>query len=498
MKKLKFPSAQTVLLIIAAFVAILTWLIPSGQFDRLAYNKEENTFIKTSKGASIILEASQKTLDELQIKIPLDKFTSGAIYKAISIPESYKELDPKPQGFKEFILAPLKGIIQVADIIILVLFIGGLVAIVNYTGAFEAGISRLSKLLKGKEYTLIIIVTCLIAAGGTTFGLAEEIIAFYPILIPIFLAAEYDALVALACIYIGSSIGTMASTINPFSTIIASNSAGINWTTGIYGRFTMLIIGLIICILYIIRYAQRVKKDPTKSIIFSQKEMIEEMFLFNNSSEKINFTFRLKMVLSVFILCFIIMVYGVSNLDWWFLEMTGIFFVGALLIGFICKINETIFVDTFIKGAKDLLGVAFIIGIARGVTILMEDGLISDTLLFYSSSVTEGMNKGFFINSMMFVYSGLSFFIPSSSGMAVLTMPILSPLADGVNVGRESVVNAYLFGIGLFNFINPTGLILASLAIVKVGYDKWLKFVLPLVLILALVSMIFLTVTVYL
>ena len=498
MKKLKFPSAQTVLLIIAAFVAILTWLIPSGQFDRLAYNKEENTFIKTSKGATIILEASQKTLDELKIKIPLDKFTSGAIYKAISIPESYKELDPKPQGFKEFILAPLKGIIQVADIIILVLFIGGLVAIVNYTGAFEAGIYRLSKLLKGKEYTLIIIVTCLIAAGGTTFGLAEEIIAFYPILIPIFLAAEYDALVALACIYIGSAIGTMASTINPFSTIIASNSAGINWTTGIYGRFTMLIIGLIICILYIIRYAQRVKKDPTKSIIFSQKEMIEEMFLFNNSSEKINFTFRLKMVLSVFILCFIIMVYGVSNLDWWFLEMTGIFFVGALLIGFICKINETIFVDTFIKGAKDLLGVAFIIGIARGVTILMEDGLISDTLLFYSSSVTEGMNKGFFINSMMFVYSGLSFFIPSSSGMAVLTMPILSPLADGVNVGRESVVNAYLFGIGLFNFINPTGLILASLAIVKVGYDKWLKFVLPLVLILALVSMIFLTVTVYL
>tara|TARA_R110002049_G_scaffold609_5_gene3439 strand:- start:1801 stop:3297 length:1497 start_codon:yes stop_codon:yes gene_type:complete len=498
MKKLKFPSAQTVLLIIAAFVAILTWLIPSGQFDRLAYNKEENTFIKTSKGASIILETSQKTLNELQIKIPLDKFTSGAIYKAISIPESYKELDPKPQGFKEFILAPLKGIIQVADIIILVLFIGGLVAIVNYTGAFEAGISRLSKLLKGKEYTLIIIVTCLIAAGGTTFGLAEEIIAFYPILIPIFLAAEYDALVALACIYIGSAIGTMASTINPFSTIIASNSAGINWTTGIYGRFTMLIIGLIICILYIIRYAQRVKKDPTKSIIFSQKEMIEEMFLFNNSSEKINFTFRLKMVLSVFILCFIIMVYGVSNLDWWFLEMTGIFFVGALLIGFICKINETIFVDTFIKGAKDLLGVAFIIGIARGVTILMEDGLISDTLLFYSSSVTEGMNKGFFINSMMFVYSGLSFFIPSSSGMAVLTMPILSPLADGVNVGRESVVNAYLFGIGLFNFINPTGLILASLAIVKVGYDKWLKFVLPLVLILAFVSMIFLTVTVYL
>jgi uncharacterized ion transporter superfamily protein YfcC len=178
--------------------------------------------------------------------------------------------------------------------------------------------------------------------------------------------------------------------------------------------------------------------------------------------------------------------------------MTGVFFFGALLIGFICRINETVFVDTFIKGANELLSVAFIIGLARGVTILMEDGLISDTLLFYSSSFTNGMNKGLFINSMLFVYSGLSFFIPSSSGMAVLTMPIMSPLADTVALGREHIVNTYLFGMGLFNFINPTGLILASLAIVKVGYDKWLKFVIPLVVILTLVSMIFLTVSVYL
>jgi uncharacterized ion transporter superfamily protein YfcC len=498
MKKIKFPSAQTVLLLIAAFVALLTWVIPSGQYDRLAYNKEDSSFIKTSQEKLISLEASQKTLDDLQVKIPLEKFTSGAIYKAISIPGTYQKLEARPQGFIPFILAPLKGIIQVADIIILVLFIGGLVAIVNFTGAFEAGISRLSILLKGKEFILIIVVTTLIALGGTTFGLAEETIAFYPILIPIFIAAKYDAIVALACIYIGSSIGVMVSTINPFSTIIASNSAGINWTNGIEGRVIMLIIGLVICILYIIKYAQKVKKDPSKSIIFDQKEDIEKRFSFQNSSETINFTFRLKLVLTIFILCFVIMVYGVSNLDWWFIEMTGVFFFGALLIGFICRINETVFVDTFIKGANELLSVAFIIGLARGVTILMEDGLISDTLLFYSSSFTNGMNKGLFINSMLFVYSGLSFFIPSSSGMAVLTMPIMSPLADTVALGREHIVNTYLFGMGLFNFINPTGLILASLAIVKVGYDKWLKFVIPLVLILTLVSMIFLTVSVYL
>ena len=497
MKKVKFPSALSVLLIISAFVAILTWLIPSGQYDRLAYNKDDNTFTRTSQEKTISLPATQETLNTLQVKIPLEKFTSGAIYKPISIPETYQKLASNPQGFKAFIMAPLKGIIQTADIIILVLFIGGLIAIVNYTGAFEAGISKLSKLLEGKEYLLIIIVTMLIALGGTTFGLAEETIAFYPILIPIFLAAKYDAIVALACIYIGSSIGTMISTINPFSVIIASNSAGINWTDGMNARIVMLLIGTAICIAYITRYAQRVKKDPSKSIIFDQKKEIEKLFL-NQNSTSFKLTTKLRFVLLIFITSFVVMVYGVINLEWWFTEMTAVFFVASILIGFIIRINESKFVDTFMKGANELLSVAFIIGLARGVTILMEDGLISDTLLFYSSSLTDGMHKGLFINTMMYVYSGLSFFIPSSSGMAVLTMPVLSPLADGVGVGRELVVNAYMYGMGLFNFINPTGLILASLAIVKVSYDKWLKFVMPLVIILAVVFMAALTISVYL
>ena len=156
------------------------------------------------------------------------------------------------------------------------------------------------------------------------------------------------------------------------------------------------------------------------------------------------------------------------------------------------------FVDTFVKGASDLLGVALIIGIARGVSVIMEYGLISDTLLYYASTVTEGANKGVFTNAMLLIYSGLSFFIPSSSGMAVLTMPIMSPLADTVGIGREIIVNCYQYGMGLFAFINPTGLILASLAVVNVGFDKWLKFVTPLLVILLVFTMMVLTVSVYL
>lgn len=497
-KKIKFPTAQTVLLIIAGLVALLTWMIPAGQYDRLAYDKEAKTFTRTHLKETKTLVASQETLDLLEVKIPLEKFTSGDIWKPISIPNTYTKLEPKPQGVLAFIQSPLKGIIAVSDIMILILIIGGLIGIVNSTGAFEAGISWLAKALKGKEYILIILVTTLIAIGGTTFGLAEETIAFYPILIPVFLAARYDAIVALASIYIGSSMGTMASTVNPFSTIIASDAAGINWTAGINGRFVMLALGLLICIIYIIRYAQRVKKDPTKSIIYDQKEEIEKMFGSISTNSTVKLTGRLRLILIVFVLCFAVMIYGVSKLDWWFLEMTSVFFVGAILIGVISRIKERVFVNTFMKGATELLGVAFIIGIARGVTILMEDGLISDTLLYYSSSLTDGMNKGLFINTMLYIYGGLSFFIPSSSGMAVLTMPIMSPLGDGVGVGREYIVNAYQYGMGLFAFLNPTGLILASLAIVNIGYDKWLKFVTPLVIILLVLTMTVLTISVYL
>jgi uncharacterized ion transporter superfamily protein YfcC len=497
MKKIKFPSAQTILLLIAVMVTILTWLIPAGKYNQLSYDKDAKTFAIKSGEQSTIAAGTAHTLDSLGIKIPIEKFASGAIWKPINIPNTYKQVDAKPQGFFDLIQSPIKGIIAGADIIFLVLFIGGLIGLMNETGAFDAGISWLAKVLKGKEYILIILVTALVSVGGTTFGLAEETIAFYPILIPVFLAAKYDAMVPLASIYVGSCIGTMCSTTNPFSTIIASNAAGINWTAGLNTRFVAYVLGTIICILYIMRYAKKVKNDASKSILFDQKEAIENLFK-NNTESAIKLTSRLRLILFVFVMCFVVMIYGVAKLEWWFLEMTTVFFVGSILIGFIAKIKETKFIETFIQGAGDLLSVAIIIGIARGITVIMDDGMISDTLLYHASHLTEGMNKGLFANALFVIYAGLSFFIPSSSGMAVLTMPILSPLADTVGIGREIVVDCYQYGMGLFAFINPTGLILASLAVVKVGYDKWLKFVMPLVFILFLFSMAMLTISVYL
>lgn len=493
---MKFPTAHTVLLIIAALVAGITWLLPAGQYDRLVYDSTAGEF-RISGQSERSLPATQESLEAIGVKIPLENFTNGDIWKPIGIPGTYHKTPSKPQGVVDFLQAPLKGIEEAIDIILFVLILGGAIGVVHSTGAFDAGVVSLSKLLKGREFLLIIIITSLIAAGGTTFGLAEETIAFYPILVPVFLAAGYDAMVAVACIYIGSSIGTMASTVNPFSVIIASDAAGINWLTGIEGRMMMLFLGLSLCLWYILKYARKVRKDPASSLISDQKDELEERFFNRNTTQTQVLTVRLKLILVVFALCFVIMIYGVSSLEWWFLEMTTVFFCGSMLMGFIARAGEKAFVKSFINGAKDLLSVALIIGVARGITILMEQGQISDTLLYQSSLAVDGMPKGLFIGILYLVYTGLSLFISSSSGMAVLTMPIFAPLADVVGIGRELIVNAYMYGQGLFAFINPTGLILASLTVVNVGYNKWLKFIMPLVGMLAFLGMLALLFGVY-
>lgn len=494
MPRINFPTAQTVLIILTFLVAILTWLIPSGEFERLSYDAKSKSFTQSGPGGIEQYPGTQETLDSLGIKIALEKFSQGAINKPVSIPGTYRKVTAQPQGIREAFQAPIRGTMEAVDVILFILILGGCIGVVYKSGAFDKGIASLSKALHGREALLIIAITSLIALGGTTFGLGEETIAFYPILVPVFLAVGYDAMVAVACLYIGSNVGILASTVNPFATIIASNAAGVNWTDGLEGRIVLLILGLIVSIAYIIRYANRVKKDPSKSLIYKQKQEIEALFSYSDPQVKEGSNISTNLILLVFTSCFVVMIYGVSSLDWWFTEMATVFLVGAILIGFIARLGEKTFVESFITGAGDLLGVALIIGLARGINILMTEGLISDTILYYLSSWVKEIPAAIFVNIMLFINAGLDFFIPSTSGKAVLTMPIFAPLADVIGIGREQIVNAYQCGQGLFAMINPTNLILASLAMVKVGYDKWLRFMLPLLGLLLILCMAFLTI----
>ncbi|MFR3499550.1 MAG: YfcC family protein, partial [Paraclostridium bifermentans] len=195
-----------------------------------------------------------------------------------------------------------------------------------------------------------------------------------------------------------------------------------------------------------------------------------------------------KLMLLIFGLSFIVMIYGVKELGWWFMEMTALFFAVTFIMVPLSKQKESEFVSNFVQGAADLLGVALIVALARGVTIIMDGGLISDTILYSLSTVVSSMGGIAFSGVMYLVYIVLGFFINSSSGLAVLSMPIMAPLADVVGVNRDIIVTAYMFGQGLIGIITPTGLILASLAMVNVTYDKWLKFVMPLVGIIMVLS----------
>lgn len=320
-KKFLFPTAYTVILVVMLIVLLLTYLIPSGKYSTLSYIMEGGKFVVENPfGEQIELEGTQETLDELGIKINIGMFKYGSITKPVAIPGSYKGLEKENKsitnGIVSFFKAPVEGLYDSIDIITFVLVIGGIVGVVNKSGAFTAGINSLSKILEGKEKWLIVLITILIGIGGTTFGLAEEIIAFYPIVIPVFLAAGYDALVAIAAVYLGSAMGSMASTVNPFATVIASNTAGINFTDGIFVRIALLVLGLLTCTIYVIRYSEKVKKDPSKSLIHSQKEEIDKQYLISSKEEAPKFTLGRKAMLIIFVLSFGIMIYGVKELGW--------------------------------------------------------------------------------------------------------------------------------------------------------------------------------------
>lgn len=488
-KSIKFPTPYTVLLIVIAFSVALTYLLPAGVYDTLAYDAQKNVFLLENQQGTTELPATEQTLQQNGIIIPLENFVSGKIKKPVSVPNTYREIQAEPQPLSQLILAPILGIYQAVDIILFVLILGGFVGVFNSSGTLNKGVGYLAHRLKGREEILIVVVCTLIALGGTSFGLAEETLAFYPMLVPVFLAAGYDLMVPLAVIYLGSAVGTMASTVNPFAVIIASDAVGVDWTAGLGVRLFMLILCTFIAILYIIRYAKKVKKFPEKSLVYGVP--IPEVYQ-TQSAVVHCLSLSEKIQLCVFAGSFILMIIGVSFWGWWFEQMTALFLVSAVIISVLQRVSEKEFVSHFLQGAQELLGVAFIIGIARGVTYVLDNGQISDTILFHFSQLISGMSPMVFLPTLLLIFGALSLFIASSSGMAVVTMPIMGAIAVVVGIQGQSVVNAYLFGMGIMSILTPTGLILPSLAMVNLNYKQWLKFSLPLMLILLIASVLML------
>ncbi|HIF9191764.1 TPA: YfcC family protein [Photobacterium damselae] len=462
MKKLKFPSAYTILMLLTVLMAALTWLIPAGQYQMV--NNE----------------------------------TLG---KMVPLVGSYQTVASNPQGIIDILMAPIQGfydpgeyMARAVDVALFVLVIGGYLAVVTRTGAIDAGIAGTMAKLNGREKWMIPILMGLFALGGTVYGMAEETIPFYALLIPVMIAAGYDSIVGVAIIMVGAGIGCLGSTINPFATVIASNAAEINFMDGIGLRLAILILGWIMCTIYVMRYAEKVKNDPSQSIVASQKDENERLFLHGKEQETPELNTTRKIVLMVFGLTFAVMMWGVSVQGWWMAELSALFIGSSILVGFIGRLSETELTDSFVDGARDLLGVALIIAIARGLMVVMDDGNITHTILNYAEGLLAGLPQIAFINAIYWVEAVLCLVVPSSSGLAVLSMPVLAPLADFAGVSRELVVTAFQSASGLPNLVTPTsGVVMGGLAIGRVAYSSWLRFIGPLLGMLTLMVMILLS-----
>ncbi|RPI35120.1 MAG: YfcC family protein [Chloroflexota bacterium] len=476
-KKFTFPTAFTILFLLLIVIAAATWVIPAGSYD---YDEEGAPI----PGTYHAVEANPQQLLVSSLK--------GPINGMYGIEADDGSVDVWNYGV-------LFGAIDVA---MFVLIIGGFLGVTMKTGAINAGIAWVVAKLKGKEKWMFPILMTIFAIGGTSYGMAEETLAFYALIITVMLAAGYDGLSAVALILLGAGIGVLGSTVNPFATGIASGFAGTNISEGLIGRLVLLVVGTILGIIFVMRYAEKVKKDPSKSLIYDQKGENEKQFMSSGEGADFGeFTTRHKVILVLFFLAFVVMVYGVIPWEdlglaaptwwWWFPEMTANFLFFGILIGILGRLSEKTLVGTFVDGARDMLGVALIIGVARGITVIMNNGLITDTVLYWTEQAVSGLGGIGFIIVTYLLYLPLSFLIPSSSGLATVSMPIMAPLSQFADVASYLVVTAYQAANGLINLITPTSaVVMGGLAIARVGYGTWLRFVWPLMALLLVLSVI--------
>lgn len=486
--RLHVPSAFTILFLLTILAVIATWIVPAGSYSKLIYEPEANVLQVTDPHGKVTeLPPEQSSLDKIDVKIDVHQFTSGAISKPISVPGTYERLEQHGAGITDITGGMITGTIEAIDIIVFILVLGGLIGVVRATGAFEAGLLRLTKATKGREFLLVLIVSVLMVLGGTACGLEEEAVAFYPILAPIFIAIGYDAMVVVGAIFLAGSIGTCFSTINPFSSAIAANSAGIGLMDGMLWRVIGLIGGAIAVVAYLAWYSRKVKAEPTFSYAYEDRDKFRAEWGMMADPDKIGaFDWRRKVILFLFVMAFPTMIYGVMALGWWFPTMASSFLAIAIVIMLLAatgpnKLSESKLVDAFSNGSASLVAVSLIIGLARGINYIMNEGLISDTMLHTAANAVSGLNGPIFVLLLLVVFFVLGFVVPSSSGLAVLSMPIIAPLADSVGLPRFVVVCAYQWGQYAMLFMAPTGLVMATLQMLDIKFTHWLRFVWPMV-----------------
>lgn len=487
-RKWQFPSAFTVLAGVTLVVWVLAFVIPTGRYD---------------------------VSDETGAPIP-------GSYHAVDSGLSFVD------RLYQLFLAPINGLYGIkasdggfigpyetgelfgaAGVFMFVIAIGIFITLAMKTGAIDIGVARVANRFSGRGAVLIAILMVLFSVGGTTEGMAEETLGFYALVIPLMLSLGYDRMVAAATILVGAGVGVLASTVNPFATGVASDAAGISIGDGIGFRLLMYVVLVPVAVLFVLRYAKRVKSDPSRSLTAAQEG--DQEIAERGIGEVPAMSGRQKGVIAVVALTFAFMIFAIVpwaqvingpsaesygwQLDWYFPELAALFIAMSIVVGLIGGLGEKGLTDTIIRGAGDFVGVGLIIVLARGVTVIMNNSSITDTVLHSMENAVSDTSSGLFGALMFLINLPLAFLVPSTSGHAALAMPILAPLSDFAGVSRAMTITAYQSASGLINLITPTSaVVMGGLALAKVRYDQYLRFIAPLLGILLVLCLAFLAV----
>lgn len=462
---LHMPHAYTLVFFLIIVVAILTWILPSGQFER--------TVVETSSGERSVAVA-------------------GTYQQIPKVSEDGTDLR---QGIPQVLMAPGKGIQAAVEVLAFVLIIGGVFQILTKTNALNIGIRRVIKKLGNKGILIIPILMLLFGLGATTFGMSDELVPFYLLIMPIMFSMGYDSMTTFLVVFLSASTGYAASTINPFNVLIAQGIAGIQGNPQLVFRMIQWVIMMAVVIAFVLWRANKIKKNPQSSITYEHDLKLRAQHA-QVDVDNAEFTLRHKLVLGVFIIGMITVVVGLTQFGWYMNELSMCFLGMGILMGIVGGMGEKEIAEEFVAGVKDIVFVAVLIGICNGIMVIAQDGMIIDTVLNALTNAIANSNNALFVGVMYVVESILTFLVPSSSGLAALSTPVMSSLCDLHGVNPEAAVTVFQYANQLTNSISPVaGTTVAGLAVCGISFGKWWKTYWKLFLVLTVIALVFGTIS---
>ena len=458
LKNLRMPNTFVLLFSLLVMIAIATWFVPGGKYE-----------------------------------------THVVDGKTLIDPDSFHYVNANPQGFVALMMSPIKGFVEAALIIGFILIVGGAFGVLQKTEAIDSMIKTVVQANRKSRFVRAMIIpvfVTLFSLGGATFGMAEEAIPFVLIFIPLALALGYDSIVGVAIPFVGSQVGFAAAFLNPFNVGIAQKIADVPIFSGIGFRLIVWAIATALTIAFLMWYAARIKKNPVLSPSYEIDQERRLLAKDDGLAEFAGMTGAHKLVLLLFSGALITMVVGVVKFGWFIEEIAALFLVMSILVALVGRLNSDQFVDTFIQGAKDLMTTALVIALARATVILARDAQIIDTILHSLMPLIQSSNPIFAAHKMFLIQTIINFFIHSGSGQAALTMPIMAPLADLVGVSRQTAVLAFQFGEFTTSMIPTSGITVGVLALAKIPWATWAKWMIPLQLIYFVLALVMLAIAV--